>query len=317
MLYPISVPVPNSEDNLFGYINSRGIVVIPPSYAGCSHFSEGKAAVINRDGRSEFIDFSGAPAIPFIFGGLASFHEGLCQISGGYINHNGDWLIEPQFPIASPFSGGLAFASTNGEFFGFIDSKGKFVVRSAYSRCRSFSEGLAAVCVDEHWGYIDRAGELRIPSVFEKKRATGFSFGLAGVQKDGRCGFIDPKGSFVIEPKYEDVRPFVEGRACVQLNGRWGFVDTEGDEIVPCKFEEFSRFNGGMAPARIDGKAGFISEEGDWLIEPSFDRCYGFYCDLAVVRQGRTYSYVRRNGQIVWTSQPGARVQYPPPPVLI
>lgn len=37
-------------------------------------------------------------------------------------------MIEPRFLVASEFSEGLAFASTDGENFGFIDLTGKFVI---------------------------------------------------------------------------------------------------------------------------------------------------------------------------------------------
>jgi hypothetical protein len=72
-----------------------------------------------------------------------------------------------------------------------------------------------------------------------------------------------------------------------------------------------------MAPAKIDGKAGFLSAKGKWLIEPKFDRCLSFFRDLAVVRQGKTYSYIQRDGHTVWTSQPGAQLLYPPPPLFV
>jgi hypothetical protein len=241
----------------------------------------------------------------------------MCAINGGYISHDGDWLIEPQFLVASEFSEGFAFASTDGENFGFIDLTGRFVIPPEFRTCRSFQEGLAAVCIGERWGYINPAGVLKIPAVFEGKRATGFSHGMAGVRMDDRWGFIDREGRFIVRPDYEDLRPFVEGRACVQRNGKWGFIDTDGGQALECSFDELGRLDRGMAPAKADGKAGFISDEGRWLIEPTFDRCYSFFGDLAVVRQGKTYSYIRRDGAIVWTSDSDARVQYPPAPLLV
>ena len=262
MIYPISVPMLDSVEDTFEYINGRGEVIIPPSYLGCAHVFEGVAAVVDEEGRSGFIDSWGRLEIPFRFRGLARFHNGVCAINGGYISHNGDWLIEPRFLVASEFSEGLAFASTDGESFGFIDMTGRFVIPPEFRPCGGFREGLAAVCIGERLGYIDRAGVSRIPSVFEGKRATGFSYGLAGVQMDGHWGFINRVGSFVVRPEYDDLRPFVEGRACVQRNGKWGFIDTDARQVVECRFDELGRLGGGMAPAKIDGKAGFISNEG-------------------------------------------------------
>ena len=70
--------------------------------------------------------------------------------------------------------------------------------------------------------------------------------------------------------------------------------------------------NAGMAAAKLGGKAGFVSPSGKWVIEPHFDKTLSFFGDLAVVKLGKTYSYIQRDGQIVWMSQPGASLQYPP-----
>jgi WG containing repeat len=257
MLYPISEPAPNSVRNVCGYINGRGEVTIGPSYLACSHFFEGKASVIDDTRKSGFINHEERVVLPHRFEGLGRFHQGLCNINGGYIDSSGNWVIKEKFLVASNFSEGRAFASTDGEAFGFIDYAGSFVIHPSFQRCLTFSEGLAAVCRDDCWGYIDRSGEFVIPGVLGGSRATGFRDGLAGVQIDGLWGFIDPQGRFVVKPQFENAGPFVEGRACVQRKGKWGFVDADGQEVVRCQFDVLRRLDAGMAPAQIDGKAGF------------------------------------------------------------
>jgi hypothetical protein len=317
MLYPISEPIPDSVKDRFGYIDHRGSVAIRPSYSACSHFFEGKASVIDETGETGFIDGKGRLMIPHQFRGLGRFHNGLCLIGGGYINHLGDWVIQPMFLAASAFSEGRAMASTDGENFGFIDFTGSFVIPPRFRPCTPFSEGLAAACLDDCWGFIDRAGKLEIPTVFEGPTPKRFRDGIAGVRIDGRWGFIDRSGSFVIKPEYEEIKSFSEGCACVKQNGKWGMIDTDGRLVLACQFDELGGLNAGMAPAKTDGKAGFLSASGKWLIEPKFDRCLSFFGDLAAVKLGKTYSYIQRDGQTVWTSQPGAQIQYPPQPFFI
>jgi hypothetical protein len=317
MLYPVSAPIHGETSDLFGFINEAGDIVIPFSYAGCSHFFEGKAVVIDGTRKSGFIDAQGKLSISPRFEGTGRYYGGLCAIDGGYIDHSGNWLIEPQFLVSSEFSEGCAFASRDGENFGFIDYRGQFIGEARFRPCRSFSEGLAAVCIDDHWGYIDRDQVLQIPSVFEGSYATPFRGGLAGIQMDGQWGFINRVGSFTIGPMFEEVKGFSEGRACVKKQGKWGLIDTEGTQVVECRFDELRSLNAGMAAAKLEGRAGFISSDGLWLIEPRFEKCYGFWGELGIVRQKKTYSYIRRNGQIVWTSEPGAQVPYPPAPIFI
>lgn len=302
-----------SED-LYGYISSRGEVVVPPIYYGCAHFFEGVATVSEKCGRVGFIDGLGRVAIAFRYKQFRTgFQSGQCAIDGGYINHDGEWVIRPRFLIAADFSEGLAYVSLDGESFGYIEPIGKFAIQPQFEECGSFREGLAAVCINERWGYIDRTGAVRIPAAFEGNRVTGFSHGLAGVQIDGNWGFVDHEGRIVIKPEFEELRPFVEGHATVRRNGKWGFIRPDGRVVAECRFDKLGRLDGGIAPAQVDGKAGFISSEGQWLIEPQYDLCYPFFGELAVVCHGETYSYVQRDGTVVWTSNTNAGVLYPPP----
>src|ERR1700688_2351291 len=87
MLYPISEPVPDSIKDRFGYIDDRGNVAVPPSYSACSHFFEGKAAVIDETEKTGFIDAKGRLAIPYQFQGLGRFHNGVCFTCGGGSKH--------------------------------------------------------------------------------------------------------------------------------------------------------------------------------------------------------------------------------------
>jgi hypothetical protein len=170
------------------------------------------------------------------------------------------------------------------------------------------------VCRDERWGFVDHSGEIKIPIALEKSRARTriFRNGVAGVQIDGRSGFIDNAGNFVVRPEYQDLKSFSEGYAPVRQNEKWGMIDSDGKLVVDCRFDELGELNGGLAFAKADGKAGFVSPTGSWLIQPEFDRCYPFFGALAVVRSaGGVYSYIRRNGKAVWTSEAGAQLQLP------
>jgi hypothetical protein len=231
MLYPISVPKSSGGECLAGFIDVHGQVIVRPSYKHASFFFEGKASVVDENGNSGFLDDSGNLAIPCQFQGMSNFKNGLCSISCGFIDHGGRWFIEPQYPIAGDFCEGKALVSLDGNVFGFIDLSGNFAIRPEFEQCRDFSDGLAAVCRDGRWGYIDHAGEMKIPLVFDSSRAS-FRHGVAGVKIDGRCGFIDTLGAFVIRPEYEEVKPFSEGCAPVKRDGKWGMIDPQGKQTL-------------------------------------------------------------------------------------
>ena len=90
----------------------------------------------------------------------------------GYINIQGDFVIEPRFVVAADFSDGLAVASEDGESFGYIDTSGDFVIEPQFSDAGRFSQGWAPVRHAEEWlddddvdfqlsGFIDCQGNSR------------------------------------------------------------------------------------------------------------------------------------------------------------
>jgi hypothetical protein len=72
MLYPISVPKPNSAEDRIGFINAEGHQVVQSSYAAGSYFFEGKACIVEDNSKSGFIDTLGNLVIPCRFEGLGN-----------------------------------------------------------------------------------------------------------------------------------------------------------------------------------------------------------------------------------------------------
>jgi len=101
----------------------------------------------------------------------------------GYINAEGDVVIEPQFEDAEPFSGGYARVVIDGQP-AVIDSTGAVTLRPDVSDLRSLSEGLDAASPPDSdlWGYVDTTGTFAVEPQFD--RAFDFSNGRAVVEKN-------------------------------------------------------------------------------------------------------------------------------------
>jgi hypothetical protein len=90
-----------------------------------------------------------------------------------------------------------------GDKYGYINYSGEMVIQPVYSRALPFSEGLAAVCLQNDevldYGFIDRSGKMVIPPMFGySKLFKGFKDGLAMVQIET---YIDATGKIVWTPK--------------------------------------------------------------------------------------------------------------------
>lgn len=95
------------------------------------------------------------------------------------------------------------FAYEKNGKWGYVDSAGKVVIPFIYDTAYEFQEGLAAVRVDYAWGFIDQNGKTIIP--FEYDGAWNFLDGLAPVYKDGLWGFINHNNEISIDFKYSNI----------------------------------------------------------------------------------------------------------------
>jgi hypothetical protein len=170
----------------FGYIDRAGNIVIPIMYETVSDFSEGYAVVQDCDTdvpRQFFID------------------------RNGIIAFNRIWAH-------SPFSEGLAGFASEG-LIGYIDTEGNVVIEPFPDRALPFSGGMAAVQMEHMapWGFIDRTGTMVIePRFFQPAQ---FRNGLAWVTEylppDSRAinaeakieGWIDKKGNYVWKQEFD------------------------------------------------------------------------------------------------------------------
>src|SRR5262245_20990264 len=84
--------------------------------------------------------------------------------------------------------------------WGYVDKNGNRVINPQFERAESFSSGLAAVRLGK-WGYIDYSGKIAINPQFD--RATSFSDGVAVVEIASRWGYINTDGKYVINPQFD------------------------------------------------------------------------------------------------------------------
>ena len=189
----------------WGYIDKNGKLVqldLPNDYLYAfddyADFSDGLGTVGLAPSQDGYIDQSGNVVIrlPENFAGFR-FAEGMAEIyqgrsapyasrKCGYIDKTGKVVIQPSFSYdfdeAGLFSDGLArvnAGTTESRLYGYIDKCGRFVVKPSYKDANRFSEGLAAVKINNKWGFIDRQGKIIIKPQFSQ--VGQFHEGLAAV----------------------------------------------------------------------------------------------------------------------------------------
>jgi predicted DNA-binding WGR domain protein len=199
-----------SEDKL-GFIDTTGAFVIPTQFDLASGFSEdlstaGFGKVLQA--KMGFIDKKGAFVIPAQFDLALKFHEGLAMAcigniiafkknTCGYIDKSGKWAIGRMFISGGDFSGGMAPALVGDLMhlkWGYINTKGNFVIKPAFQDADAFSEDLAKVKMDDKYGYINRSGQIVIQPQIDY--AGAFHDGKARVVVVTQFGFVDKSWKF-------------------------------------------------------------------------------------------------------------------------
>ncbi|MDM1533860.1 WG repeat-containing protein [Myroides marinus] len=184
----------------------------------------------------------------------------------GFINKKGEVVIKPVFNKGTSFSEGLAAVAYSGKDYGYINTSGEFVIQPNFKGANEFRGGIAIVTKEGIHSYIDRDGrKVRIAGADKLYEFT--PEGVAIYKSNTKVGLIDAKGQVVVEPKYDVIRPFVNGYAKVAVNKCWGIIDTKGSEVIPTKYEEIGNYIDGYAWAKYKGAFGVIYNEEFKAIE--------------------------------------------------
>jgi len=215
------------KNNKTGYLDKQGKIIIKPKYDVGWDFKEGLAVVGDKIGAEAYVE--GAEDIIFR------------EFLFGYINKQGELIIDMVYDHAYSFSCGYAFVTRSGYSAHFINKQGikMFENINGYAG-GSFRENLAPYFfIDEgKWGYIDVDGNVAIKPLFEA--VAEFSDGMAKIklEKDGPWGYINKQGEIIIEPKYTFCNDFKNGLAEISfmkmyMNSMLGYINKKGELIWP------------------------------------------------------------------------------------
>ena len=177
------------------------------------YFHEG-LATFYKCGKWGFIDKKGIVVIPCIFDSAGDFSEGFAGIKRnekwGFVDNTGREVISCIYDDGGNFYEGFAGVKRN-EKWGFVDSTGREVVPCIYDSVHNFHEGLAEVERNKKWGFVDNTGREVIPcqyvstmhfqegkaQVNENDTQDRFSFARSWI-------YIDKTGRRIIEKKTEN-----------------------------------------------------------------------------------------------------------------
>lgn len=236
----------------------------------------------------------------------------------GYVDKEGNYLINPQFDKATFFQNGLALVISDG-LCGYIDTKGNYVIPPAYMDATTFAEGVAwTVKKDGPPVAINKKGEALF-ALKEADRVYNFSEGMARYrivspydENEYLYGFVNKKGETVIQPVYSDADDFAEGVAVVaNENEEYGYINKEGELVINHQFDRATSFHRGRAVICSNYVYGTIDKDGKYVINPQF----GYMVQdgdwyLIQLQDGNQYGWCDEKGKIIINPQFAAAVRF-------
>lgn len=213
------------------------------------------------------------------------FINGNAETRWGYMNQNGNMVIEASYIEALPFTHGVAWVRTatydqNGnkieDYWSLINKKGKSVGKDHLK----FDHDTRGV------------GMARPVGEFPK------DVKLAWVYIAGKYGFIKSNGTYAITPRYELVESYSNGLARVRMGSMEYYINQKGVQVGNT-FNQVKSFSEGLGAVMINDIWGFMNTKGDIIIDPRYNDVTSFKGGYAAVRSGEAYGIIDTKGKIV------------------
>jgi hypothetical protein len=113
----------------------------------------------------------------------------------------------------------------------------------------------------------------------------------------GLCGAVNRDGSIVVEPRFDFVDDFHEGRALVRSGGLYGYVDLQGRLVVEPQYPIAGRYYRSLAEVEIGGKSALIDLDGRQVLAPRFIGAVPFTRNVFWVNDGERSQINLRPGR--------------------
>ena len=233
-------------NNLFGFVNEKGEIVLPAQFIDVRSSSDGLCSVKTKDEKWGFVNGSGKMEINPQFPRVGDFHEGLCYVGDkngkfGFIDKKGNIKINYQFSDVFDFSNGMAVVESGGKY-GAINKNGQFVINPQFERMISDGDMFIIIDKDNQIGWCNSKGEVVINPQFDGL-ACGFGKRdcAAICNSDREIGFIDKNGKYIINPQFDGISPYsIDNWAFFETGDGVGIMDKLGKYIVNPQYEAIS-----------------------------------------------------------------------------
>lgn len=209
----------DKDTSLFGYINSKGEVVIPCKYENARSFEGGAAGV-------------------FLGGETPGW---------GYINTQGEQILDERYSFIGNWveKGLFCVRDRENGKYGYVDASGEFIIPCIYDDAFPYNpyngnpgdkNYTAIVFSDGEGTLIDEQGNRVLDEAYEIVKI-GYDYSLLAVRNKETelYGYANRRGTIMIPCMYDDVFEFKDGTARVRSGENEFWIDMHNQRTEPTK----------------------------------------------------------------------------------
>lgn len=184
-----------------------------------------------------------------------------CAATYGAHADNFKWIKEIRYEQIRPYSDGMSAFMQNKKW-GYIDTEGNVVIEPVYDECRDFKNGVTIAKLKGKWGVIDKKGNCSSGFIFDA--VNDFSDGLAYASAGKKLYFVKESGSMQVLSDDYIYGNFTEGMAPLmsKKKNKWGFINSNGIIVIEPKYDTVYNFSNNTALVKKSGKYYYINRKG-------------------------------------------------------
>lgn len=223
--------------SLYGYLDREGKEAVPPKFEYVGDFNNGKAVVKISDNQYALIDFNGDILKNYKYAFVGELGDGLLAFKQrddgkfGYMDVDGNVVIQPRYTGAQPFSEGRAVVNVSenyGNNYGLIDKKGNYIIMPQYNDINLLGDNRVAAgrAIDKDKPYM---GSKFAIGDTDGKLLTDFIYNGVSNYKEGFASAFNDEYTFFIEKNGKIAKnlPMVGGSGTLNFEGNLIKVDVD------------------------------------------------------------------------------------------
>lgn len=186
--------------------------------------------------------------------------------------------------------------------WGYLDLNGEVAIAPRYQVAKPFQDDLAIVYENFLFHLIDTNGQ-KVLSLPHKHRLLDQRRQRLLIKAEGQYHFSGLHLLPLVEERFNEADPFVQGVARVRLGRHWTFLHENGLLLCSPKFHEVAEWEKGFAELRMRYRQALVNRKGKIMVPPITDYVAYLGNNLLRIEAGNQVGYLRTDGSWLWPLQ--------------